>query len=265
MSTLYPGALDNSTSLPYPGATNNTNSPSLAGGQDNQNDAIIAAESKLGINASTPTATTVLLGAGAGSSSWGNITPSYMNAVTGTGAFVCATSPTISSPTINTPTINNPTLKTDSVIGYTSANTGTVYGMSVASGILASAALTNTVNTAAIQNNAITFATLASTIFSGQINTYTTTGISGAGNYINLGGMKIAWGITASQNISTAAYNISMPSSFFSSTPTFAIAVAFNPAASTDVVVATGISSTNLSIFVGTSAVQQVTWLVIGT
>lgn len=153
MSTNFPAAKDDSVSLPYPSATSDTNSPSLAGGQDNQNDALIAIETKLGIGASTPSGTYALVSTGTGSSAWSLATPS--GAIVGTTDTQTLTNKTLTSPTINTPTINNPTLKTDSIVGYTTSNTGTVYGVSVTAGVIAPAALAGAVNNAAIASGAL--------------------------------------------------------------------------------------------------------------
>jgi hypothetical protein len=54
MSSNFPGALDDSTSLPDPGAASYTNNPSHLGLHGNENAAIKALEAKVGIGASTP-------------------------------------------------------------------------------------------------------------------------------------------------------------------------------------------------------------------
>lgn len=68
-----------------------------------------------------------------------------------------------------------------------------------------------------IDAGAITFAKLLSTIFSGQIQTYTNTGDGGGtGYYINLGGLKLCWGLTGSMTVAgIGAKNISLPVGFF--------------------------------------------------
>lgn len=71
------------------------------------------------------------------------------------GATQTLTAKTLTSPTINSPTIANATITADAIAGFTSPNNGTIYGMSVTSGILASAALVGQVNTAALQTNAV--------------------------------------------------------------------------------------------------------------
>lgn len=66
------------------------------------------------------------------------------------------TNKTLTSPTVNSPTITNATLSADAITGFSSSSTGTIYGMSVVSGILASAAILNAVNTAALQSASVT-------------------------------------------------------------------------------------------------------------
>lgn len=82
---------------------------------------IIALANKLGTGASTPSANKVLIGNGAGTSSWSQVDLTTMvsgvlpqanggtgtTSATGTGAAVYQNSPTINTPTITTPTISN--------------------------------------------------------------------------------------------------------------------------------------------------------------
>lgn len=106
MATDYPTAIDGSSTLPNPSAGNFTNSPSLSGAQTNQNDAIKAIETKLGTGSSTPASNKVLLGTGAGASTWQQLTSAELRGVlsdeTGTGSAVFATTPTLTTPKVNT-------------------------------------------------------------------------------------------------------------------------------------------------------------------
>jgi len=166
MSTNYPTSLDNSTSLPYPSAGSFTNGPSLAAGQDNQNDSLIAIQTKVGIGASTPTSGKFLTGTGTGTSAWANTVPS--GSVVGTSDSQTLTNKTLTSPTISSPVITNATISTDLITGYTTSNTGTVYGIPITTGVINTAGTINgaslvasSVATAAIANSAITTAKLA--------------------------------------------------------------------------------------------------------
>ena len=155
MATNYPTSLDNSTSLPYPSATSARNAPSLAGGQDNQNDSLIALQTKLGIGASTPTSGKFLTGTGTGTSSWANTVPA--GTVVGTSDSQTLTNKTLTSPTISSPTITNATISTDLITGYTTSNTGTVYGIPITTGVINTA---GTINGASLVANSVTNASI---------------------------------------------------------------------------------------------------------
>lgn len=76
--------------------------------------------------------------------------------------------------------------------------------------------------TLTLPNGSITFADLLSTIFSGQVTSYTNTGTAGGTMYyINLGGIKLLWGQTGTINNTgstdtSATFTITLPTSFFS-------------------------------------------------
>ena len=155
MATNYPTSLDNSTSLPYPNSTSARNAPSLAGGQDNQNDSLIAIQTKLGIGSSTPTSGKFLTGTGTGTSSWANTVPA--GTVVGTSDSQTLTNKTLTSPTISSPTITNATISTDLITGYTTSNTGTVYGIPITTGVINTA---GTINGASLVANSVTNASI---------------------------------------------------------------------------------------------------------
>jgi len=156
MATNFPTSLDNSTSLPYPSSTSARNAPSLAGGQDNQNDSLIAIQTKLGIGASTPTSGKFLTGTGTGTSSWANTVPA--GTVVGTSDTQTLTNKTLTSPTISSPTITNATISTDLITGYTTSNTGTIYGIPITTGVINTA---NTINGASLVASSVTSSALA--------------------------------------------------------------------------------------------------------
>lgn len=110
-------------------------------------------------------------------------TPTFPSSVTQNTATQTLTNKTLTSPTINSPTITNASLTADTITGYTTSNTGTIYGMSVTGGLLASAAIAGQVNTAALQTNAVGGSNLATSaitlgyaqITSSQTSTSSTT------------------------------------------------------------------------------------------
>lgn len=87
-----------------------------------------------------------------------------------------------------------------------------------------------------LNNGAITFTSLLSTIFGGQVSTQTNSGSAGGTmKYINLGGIKLLWALSGS--VSTAAsstsYNFTLPTGFFT-TVTTSIATAALPSGFAD-------------------------------
>ena len=179
MATNFPTSLDNSTSLPYPSSGNFTNAPSLAGLNDNQNDALIATQTKIGIGASTPTSGKFLTGTGTGTSAWANTVPA--GTVVGTSDSQTLTNKTLTSPTISSPVITNATISTDLITGYTTSNTGTVYGIPITTGVINTAGTINgaslvasSVGSTALATNAVQgnqLATSAITLGYAQITT----------------------------------------------------------------------------------------------
>lgn len=150
MATNFPNSLDNGTSLPYPSSSNLTNSPSLASGQDNQNDSLIAIQNKLGITASTPTASNLLIGTGVGTSTWSKLAPTGV--IVGTTDSQTLSNKTLTGSTLTSPIITNATLSTDLISGFTSSAIGTVYGIAINAGVITTAGYASST---ALQTNAV--------------------------------------------------------------------------------------------------------------
>jgi len=79
--------------------------------------------------------------------------------------------------------------------------------------------------TAKINDSAVTYAKLLATIFSGQVTSAANAGTWGGTNYyINLGGIKLCWGISAAGTSIAAGGNssktVTLPTSFFSTVST---------------------------------------------
>jgi len=73
--------------------------------------------------------------------------------------------------------------------------------------------------TRTLADSAVTFSKLLSTTFSDNVTSLANAGTAGGTmKYINLGGIKLLWGKTASQAVGTggATWNVTFPSSFFS-------------------------------------------------
>lgn len=174
MSVNFPSSRDTTTQLPQPSAGDFTNSPSHAGMHDNESAAIIAIETKLGIGASTPSGTNLLISTGTGSSGWTKASPS--GTIVGTSDSQTLTNKILTSPTINAPTITNATITADSYVGFADSDTGTIYGISVTNGAISSAlSLTSTlaVTGATSLTGALTVSNTVST--TGQLSLQTST------------------------------------------------------------------------------------------
>lgn len=176
---------------------------------------IIALANKVGTGASTPITQRLLRGTGVGTSSWSqaDLTTDVTGVlpianggtgttnITGTGSAVFGTSPTIATPNISNPSISgggtwsgSPSLSTPTIADFTNANhshTNTAGG--------------GTLNAAnALQSGSVNYANLLSSIFSSQVQTQVNAG-GGGGNlfWMNLGGVKLMWGVSSSQTVNT--------------------------------------------------------------
>lgn len=124
------------------------------------------------------------------------------------------TNKTLTSPTITAPTITNATITTDAITGFTVANTGTIYGLSVSTGVLSSA---NVIPTAALQAGAVTNAKLAiNTVWNSFTPSWTNLsvgtggGASNAGFYQQVGKLVTGYTMTilgsSGASVGTTAY-----------------------------------------------------------
>jgi hypothetical protein len=66
-------------------------------------------------------------------------TPTFPSSVATLTGSQTLTNKILTSPTINAPTITNATISADTVSGFTTSNTGTIYGISVTTGAISSA------------------------------------------------------------------------------------------------------------------------------
>lgn len=124
--------------------------------------------------------------------------PDASDTVVTLGATQILTSKTLTSPTINSPTITNATITADTLAGFTTSNTGTIYGISVTTGSISSAlSLTSTLSVtgASTLSGAITAGSTIST--TGQLSVQTSTAPPSAG--ATTAGIKFSstanWGI----------------------------------------------------------------------
>ena len=97
-------------------------------------------------------------------------TPTYPSSVTQNTVSQTLTNKTLTSPTITSPTITNATLSADTITGFTTSNSGTIYGLGVVSGILTTA---NTVSNTALSNTGTFGSAWSYTSFTPTISNFT--------------------------------------------------------------------------------------------
>lgn len=103
--------------------------------------------------------------------------PSSVVTLTGTQTL---TNKTLTSPTLSAPTITNATISADAITGFTTANTGTIYGVSITGGTIAAGALgPNSVATSNIQSGAIDYTKVATGFCVQQVNLLSATVATG--------------------------------------------------------------------------------------
>lgn len=178
----FPSSLDTSSSLPNPTGTSTQASPDHAQLHVSENQAIIAVETKIGTGSSTPTTGKLLTGTGTGTSSWTTSIPS--GTIVGTTDSQTLTSKTLTSPVINTPTITNATISADTITGFTTSNSGTIYGISITTGSISSALSLG--STLSVTGNT----TLSGTLTAGQPSFQTSTAATAGG--VSAAGIKLS-------------------------------------------------------------------------
>jgi len=92
-------------------------------------------------------------------------TPTFPSTVVTTTGTQTLTSKTLTSPTINSPTITNATISADTLTGYTTSNTGTVYGIPITTGVINTA---GTINGASLVSASVGSAALATNAVQGN-------------------------------------------------------------------------------------------------
>lgn len=177
--------------------------------------------------------------------------PSSVVTLTGSQTL---TNKILTSPTINAPTITNASITADAIVGFTTTNAGTVYGIAVTAG---------TISSAGIASGAVTNAKIgANAVFSGNLglsSSYTsgvqTFASNGTFYYVNLGGIKILWGLATANTLSGSApqqsqQTVTIPS-FFSSIQSITTSVVAPGA--------TGYMYSNVNSYTTTSLVLSLT------
>lgn len=118
-----------------------------------------------------------------------------------------------------------------------------------------------------LADNAITYVKLLSTVFSGQVNTYTNTGHGGGtGYYVNLGGIKLCWGITgAAATANPDTRNISFPSGFFTNVRSVSVELSSNTTVSSQLASPPSTSSMGVYMYGASTSATTYYWFAIGS
>ena len=97
-------------------------------------------------------------------------TPTFPNSVILTTGSQSLDSKTLTNSTITSPVITNATLSADTITGFTTSNSGTIYGLGVVSGVLTTA---NTVSNATLSNTGTFGSAWSYTSFTPTISNFT--------------------------------------------------------------------------------------------
>jgi hypothetical protein len=93
------------------------------------------------------------------------------------GATQTLTNKTLTSPTITSPIITNATISADTITGFTTSNSGTIYGIGVTTGVLTTA---NSIGTGTIVQNGVAASQLATTAITLGFASITTASLTNA-------------------------------------------------------------------------------------
>lgn len=234
---------------------------------------VTAIATKIGTGASTPATGEVLAATGTGTSAWGKVALASMvsgtlpvanggtgaTTSTGSGAVVLAAGPTISAANLT----SSPVITTPTIASFANANHS--HTNSAGGGTL------NAAN--ALQAGTVDFANLLSTIFSGELQSFTNSASAGGvGYYIDLGGIKLMWGQTTNNIGNTgggSAGAVAFPAFFTTVQAGFATVGPNNTTNNQSVLFGGGgLTTTGVQLNVwsaSTTSGEPVNWLVIGT
>jgi len=189
---------------------------------------------------------------------------------TGTGSNVLATSPTLVTPVLGAATGTSIALGGGTALTTTN-QTGTGNLVLASSPTIVTPTIASFTNATHTHTNAAGGGTLGATALALTVSTQTNAGTAaGSINYINLGGIKMAWGVSANQTSSAAGinYTITLPTSFFT-TITSVVGTAANMTVDGRQYVAVGSFNTTTVTFgfisPGGAATTAVSWQVMGT
>lgn len=118
------------------------------------------------------------------------------------------TNKTLTSPTINSPTITNASISADALTGFTTSNTGNVYGIAVSGGQITNAGIANgTIGSTQIATNGIGASNLATNVITLGYTQITSTFTTASASYVQVTGLTTTVTIPAGgRKIKITAY-----------------------------------------------------------
>lgn len=121
-------------------------------------------------------------------------TPTFPSSVVTLTGSQTLTNKILTSPTLSAPTITNASISADAITGFTTSNSGTIYGIAITSGAMNGASITTgTVGAAQLSTSAITLASTSSSTSTTGVATATNTIVNGLTATVTIpsGGRKI--------------------------------------------------------------------------
>lgn len=103
------------------------------------------------------------------------------------------TNKTLTSPTITSPIITNATISADTITGFSTSNTGTIYGVAVTGGTFSGSALTaGTIGATALATNAVQANQLSASAITLGLVAITATPATASTSYVMVAGVTVA-------------------------------------------------------------------------
>jgi hypothetical protein len=174
-------------------------------------------------------------------------TPTFPSTVTTLTGVQTLTNKTLTSPTLNTPTLTNASITQDSVVGFTTANTGTVYGVGITAGVLST-------------NNSVPNNTLSNTGSFGAAWAFTSWSPTWTNLTINNGTQVAKYSQMGKRIQFYLSLTVGSTTAFTATTPTFTLPVASIAAYAPVAFMPIGIAGFNDVSAGATVTLGNVTW-----
>lgn len=180
-------------------------------------------------------------------------TPTFPASVVTLTGSQTLTNKILTSPTINAPTITNATISTDAITGFTTSNTGTFFGISVATGVITTAnsisgatLTTNSIPAGILQTNSVVGSNIASYRYPFQAIAANTTQTAAI--------VQMGWSYIQGTGANTGTKTITFPSGFTTILNVFVSSVGLASSLPTTIGSFTTGYTTNVAVLYPTSA-----------